>query len=274
MSISEFYLNRRVPLIITAWLGLSWTHDIEAAQIHTETFASGLAGWIHQDLGSIQATNGSVHVTFAAQGGPPQPQTASLTADTSASGGAFTGDYGDAGVDLIGFDFCADNVLPSLLKLEWSAGTNTYFRDLKSHIGVTGAWHTLSVSLAGRAAGAWQGPEEEAVFAQSLQSVSQVVVRVSRAGVASQRYRIDNVRLGRRPESATIGLSENAIFLDWSNLQSNLAYQVQAANTLTGEWTHIGVYIAGEDVDFVVEPVPSTNAVRFYRLRQEEVHAP
>ncbi len=261
-------------MIVTAWLGLSWTHDIEAAQNHTETFTSGLAGWIHQGQGSIQVTNESVHVIFAAQGGPPQPQTASLTADTSASGGAFTGDYGDADVDLIGFDFYAENALPSLLKLEWSAGTNTYFRDLKTHIGVTGAWHTLTVSLAGRAAGAWQGPEEETVFAQSLQIVSQVVVRVSRAGVASQRYRIDNVRLGRRPEPASMDLSESTIIVNWSNLQSNLAYQVQAANTLTGEWTHIGTHMAGEDVDFVVEPVSSTNTVRFYRLLQEEVHAP
>lgn len=72
---------------------------------------------------------------------------------TTASGGAITGNYDAAGIELIGFRFFSATELPSSVHLELG-GTTTSFQTI-FYPSVTGVWQTFAASLQSVELGGW-----------------------------------------------------------------------------------------------------------------------
>ena len=236
-----------------------------AAAAHTETFASSVAGWTNAGSLQLGVTNQTLRGFFAAQG-VPMPETGSYVATNTSSSGAFTGDYDAAGIRLIGFSFMAQDVLPSAALLRWQTSTSSFFRSFASHVATTGVWYRLAFSLTSKEAGNWVGGSSPA-FNEGLQAVKGLEIQLTRAGMAAQRYYVDDVFV----DSLPLGMvdSTGGMQVRWSSLRTNVAYVVEAADDPRAQWDAIDGFVATETTQLWPD-LTATNR-RVYRLLFHEI---
>lgn len=190
----------RSLLSLVTLVAFATTPAVYAAGLGQEPFDNPLHGWTFSGSGQGTVTNEAYEISFSEQGSPI-PQTASLTADLLSSGGLFTGDYTDAGIQLLAFSFRAVDVVPSVLKFEFTTATGSWFKTFSGM--QTGQWYRVSSSLAGKDSGGWSGAAEDFVATGALTNVTQVAFRVSRGGIEAQRYQIADVTSARLPRLYT-----------------------------------------------------------------------
>lgn len=234
-----------------------------AASLGTESFSTGLNGWTNNiDATKWGASNQALRVAF----GPNiLPQNASLEGGPGASSGTFCGDYVAVGVEAVGFSFLAENVLPSVLKLEITGGTNIFFQDLRPRMTAVGVWNNFLISLADRDASRWAGASATE-FANALTNISRVAIRITTSGSSAQAYRLDGIFLDRLPSATTLIVSSaNTTLVTFANLRTSFAYRVQSATDLTATWTNIAQLIASNRS----ETITVTNAAPPIFLRLE-----
>lgn len=260
----------RIPLLVLA-LACS---SARAASPYTETFDTDTAGWQDRDAFELTLTHstdagnpgGCLVGTFAPQGGPPVAEIDAIVATGSVSTANFVGDYPSAGINLIGLDFRADQILPSeALVRVVSGGSNSivFFRSFLSRIVSTGAWHTIALSLASRSLGGWAGGTDE-TFAEALTNIARVEIQLTRNGIVAQSYLIDNVYVARLPEASAQAASGDGVTVTWTNLRANTAYRAEAAAAPVGSWSVLSNFTAAGTTHAVLDT--NAAAAQAYRL--------
>ncbi len=234
------------------------------AGVHTETFSGGRMGWTNVGSWVTAGTNNALRGQFGSQTFPV-PETGSFVATNASSGGAFTGDYGAAGIQLIGFEFMAQDVLPSSALIRWHGASASYFRSFLSYVTETGVWYRLAVTLSDKDAGGWVGGTEEA-FQAGLTNVQWVEISITRSGTAAQRYYMDEVFVDGLPEGTRIRFGEAT----WSPLRTNVAYAVEAAADPKGPWAEAGSFSATNRAQEWRDEGATNEERRVYRLNFRE----
>ena len=237
--------------LIIVLAGLAAT-GAAAATAHVEAFTGSLNGWTNSGSPAWRATNDCAQVTFAAS---PAPQTSTLLATGAWASAAFTGNYAEAGLRLLGFRFRATQVLPSVLTVRWTSGTTGYFRNLQTELTATGTWHQFYFSLQDKTAGNWDGDPAE-LFTQVLSGVDALSITVTKpATFAASDFQVDDVRLDHLHQaSSLLPVSTTSAWMRWEFLQTNVAYELESAPDPAAGWSS-------------VLTLPATN-------RQQEVVAP
>lgn len=231
----------------TLLLGVIPVRLSAGAQYTTETFSAGASGWqgtTEFATGSWTYTGGVVRLTFNDTSFVVIPDVGSLSNQVTASGGAFTGNYVGAGIDLIGFRFLSNTDMPSSVRLHLVGPTSEYRRIFYPN--QTGVWVTLAASLAGAAEGGWVrvgGAGQD--FDQVRQQVRYVAIKVDRAGTTLRHYFIDDIFLDRLPATQQLALSTNGLLQAQVNyLRTGSYYQVEAAPEVTGTWNLVQAWTA------------------------------
>lgn len=236
-----------------------------AASRYTETFDSGAAGWSHAGSLAVTGEESGLRGQFAAQGFP-FPESGSFVATNTASNGAFNGDYSAAGIQLIGFSFLAQDVLPSAALVRWSGPESSFFRSFADAIAQTGVWYRIAFSLQSQAAGRWVGGMEPA-FEESLRDVRSLEIQITRAGMTAQRYRLEDVFVDALPAGTEV-FGDGAVV--WSRLRADQAYVVEAVGDPTQAWEAVEGFAASNSTRIWLDPAPTHAPRRFYRLRFPE----
>ena len=233
-----------------------------AASSYTEHFSTGLAGWVaRQGTMSLRGTNGLARATFAAQ--PVQfPEIDALVASNTASGGAFTGDWGASDLRLLTIAIRANQVLPSDVTLRLYGVTNSFFRNLTAFIATTGQWHVIRLSAASRSTGRWNGGGDEA-FEALLRDVRKLEVQLTRSGTSAQEYDVDLVRLEPLPEVGVPSQEGPSLTCSARNLVTGAVYRLDVSTDLM-TWQDAGTFVA-TNATHVFE-VPSAGNVQALRL--------
>ncbi len=251
---------------VLAVAGLILAVSAPAATLHTESFDTGEAGWTGTNRLVVESTDGVLLGRFPDQS-VPMPESGSFLATATASAGAFVGDYTGGGIQLIGFSFLAEDVPPSSALLRWSSSTSSFFRSFASYVAETGVWHRIAISLHSRDAGQWVGGTTPA-FEDSLRDVQRVEIQLARAGMAAQRYRIDDVFIDVLPAGA--GITGDGTLM-WSRLRTNVAYVVQAAVDPTQAWEDVDAFVATDRMQAWVDPASTNERQKVYRLMTPEL---
>lgn len=173
------------------------------AVFYTETFSSGVAGWVSRDPGEMQNTwvsgFGDPAGSLEGRYGPQPfvtPQTDAFRAAGAGDTANFMGSYygpGSAGFTGWTFDFYATNVMPSDISVRFGDGTNTFSYAAVWEVSSTGAWYTVKVPLT--YSPSWFGSGGQTGFSNALSAVSFIDVQVTRSGGSAQSYYIDNFAL-------------------------------------------------------------------------------
>lgn len=234
----------------------------------TETFTAGASGWNKE--GAVSFVGAEALVSFAQQGGPGGPESATIWC-SEGSGGMFQGDYPALGAEVLGFDFKSDAQAPSALNIFLRGANRTYQRALRPLVEAPGGWITLAVRVDGKASGSWVGPGDESDFAETLADVEEISIRAERASAISATYRVDNVYLYSAPSAALRGGGENEGVpqVEWSPLRSNRLYAVMISTDLvSGAWTVDHTFRADEQAPAF--DLPDAPAVFMFIQDQEE----
>lgn len=238
--------------LIILLAGVAAAGSAGAATSHVESFTGSLNGWTNSGSPAWRATNDCAQVTFAAS---PAPQTSTLLATGAWASAAFTGNYAEAGLRLLGFRFRAVQVLPSVLTVRWTSGSTGYFRNVQTELTTTGTWHQFYFSLHDKAAGNWDGDPAD-LFTQVLSGVDTLSITVTKPSTfAASEFQVDDVTLDHLHQaSALLPASSTSAWMRWEFLQTNVAYELESAMGPDAGWSS-------------VLTLPATN-------RQQEVVAP
>lgn len=177
--------------------------SVWGAVAYVETFGSAAElDWGGRGSAAVDANGGSLEASFEEQATVPIPETGSMVATNTASGGAFSGNYVSAGLNEIGFRFLAADVKPSAAILRIFGRERAYVKALDMTGLTPGEWKTYKVSLEGLAEGGWNGGgASEEDFLEDLEDVQWLEVQVTRRGTEAQRYRLDDFSLHTMAES-------------------------------------------------------------------------
>ena len=163
--------------------------------IFTETWDATDAGWTSGGGGfsGFGFSLGAMGGTFGAQD-IPSPGSDAFHADSTASGGAFTGNYWTDLGNFYGwsFQFYAEDILPSSLYMRFGDGVNTYQANLLSQVGGEGNWYTLSTPGLTFGLGGWLGGGGLSGLSNALASVEWLELRLDRNQGDEQTYFVDN----------------------------------------------------------------------------------
>lgn len=249
-------------LLCTLWSGV-----VDAAGLTNEAFTFGANGWqgsLTLGNGSWSYTGGAVRITFNDTTPISIPDTGTLSNLPGATSGSFTGDYLEAGINLIRFRFYAPTELPSGVTLLWGGLSNIYFRQFT--ISQTGVWYNLDASLASPGRGEWNALQGSLTnFNTVLQNVKFVAIRVARSGVQKQQFVIDDVSITRQPVASAVSYGENLGAIVWADLITDVHYQVEATtNLIEPAWDMIESFTATSIVHQISHP-ETMNAI-FYRM--------
>jgi hypothetical protein len=207
---------------------------MRAATLLTETFAGGLNGWTNGlDATKWVVTNEAARVAFTFG---LVPKSASLEAGFTASGGGFCGDYAAAGVEGIGFSLVAEDLKPSVLKLEVTSGTNIFFQDLQPKLLMAGMTNNIFCPLIGPGIERWSGTSAEAL-PESLFGITRIAIRITTSGTAAQAFRLDDVFLDRLPVAVLAESGSNhSPLITWGGLRTGTLYRIEQAAALEADW--------------------------------------
>lgn len=223
-----------------------------AASPVVESFGTGSNGWSGTGSGDgfnvagiWSFTSGYASLLFKNMGFPNTGGGGTLSNSPAASSGSFTGDYPQAGINLVGFSFYAAQVVPAAgyAILEWGGSTSIYQRGFT--VGTTGVWYEFKASLADEAAGSWtvlQGSVDD--FSSARQSVKFVRIRVNRNGIPQHEFRVDDVYLEGEPDATTLDLGGGLFSSIWDALHTGKTYHVESSPEVTGTWSVAQSFVA------------------------------
>lgn len=243
------------------------------ASLYTETFDSSTGGWQQGKTNFFSAFTNSL-----ADGNPggclkatfpviaiPQPASDSFAATGRLNSANFVGDYRDVEALLLGFDFYAENIVPTSngLQLIVRSGSNFVLRKVGNLISSAGAWHSIRVTLLGAQEGKWEN--DTALFSSIVTNVTRVEVEVTRNDLGQQTYRLDNVFLARLPTAAALGPSTNQLAITWLHLRAGDSYRMEGiADLASTNWVVVSNFTATSATHIV--PVEATNLFQAYRM--------
>ena len=234
------------------------------AQIHSESFASsGAASEASLALGAGAWTfTGAVaQVTFAATDPYAIPDAATLRP----SSGAFTGNYVEAGIGVIGFRFRSGSQAPSSVYLELTGGTSVYQKVLAAP--PVGEWKHYMVSLQSLEAGGWTVKRGSRDFVASLADIRSVAISIRRSGASATDYAIDDLFVDGLPQAAgglTVG---GNLSLAWDALQVGAPYTMQESASLNGPGNDAQTVTATSRLQQFDIPTNGAASQAFFRLR-------
>lgn len=240
-------------------------HSASAASIYTETFTTGSNGW-QGAAGSWTFTGGAARVFFS-NIAFPLPQTATLQSTPIASSGAFTGNYEEAGIEMVGFTFIATSVFSSIVFRwtgEWDGNTSVYQRLIS---GVqSGGTYRFATQLVNSDGWAFMSGNTDD-FETARSSVRYVSVVITRAGVTNRTYYVDDIFLAGLPVATAIGRTETNALITWSPVRSNYTYVAEMADSpMSTSWTAFASFTATDTVAVVVDTNTPFPDQRTYRL--------
>lgn len=195
-------MNRKDALAWIATVLLAGGGTVHAATANApETWTNtSTQGWVAYDMVNEEVTaaltvdSGALQLRYAAQSMAMPPDEQVIKADGNASGGQFTGNYLDAGVQGIKFRFKPDLTASASLLLHSDASGRRWRYALTGL--TTGVWNDVTVTVAPATLKLMNGAQNWANFAADLQNVSWVGVEVVRnASMAEQFYRLDDFQL-------------------------------------------------------------------------------
>ena len=238
---------------------------VHGAQIHSESFASsGSASEASLALGAGAWTfTGAVaQVTFAATDPYAIPDAATLRP----SSGAFTGNYVEAGIGVIGFRFRSGSQAPSSLYLELTGGTSVYQKVLDAP--PVGEWKHYMVSLQSLEAGGWTVKSGSRDFVASLADIRSLAISIRRSGASATDYAIDDLFVDGLPQAAG-GVAQGGgnLSLAWDALQLGAPYTMQESESLNGPWKDAQTVTATSRLQQFDFPSSGTASQAFFRLR-------
>lgn len=254
------------------WLCASGGAGVYAASITTETFSVDMAGWGNAGSDSPWMHNTNhLRVVFPQELPIALPKSSTLAGGTNASSSAFHGDFRAVGAELIGFDFMAENALPSTLTLTLANVTSnlTAERFLSTQITQTGVWYRLAIPITSMTDGQWDdGLLTEQEFETILTNVQAVRIRVGVTPNQQITFRLDNIFLGRLPTSASLARSTSGVpLLTWSDLQPGWNHRVEASTYLpSGVWTEVGTFSATNTIHTFMDNDATNAPLRIYRI--------
>jgi hypothetical protein len=216
-------------------------HGLSAAQPAVEGFSGGANGWVgvtEYGTGTWTFTGGVARVVFAPV--PLFPDIGTLSNAPGATSGSFTGNFDNAGIDVVGFSFLALNALPasSVVELEWGGGTSVYRRSFS--ITQTGLWYNCVASLLEEDKNQWTVSKGSLTdFATARQSVTHVAVRLARTLSVSHQFLIDDLFVAGMPGSASMTRDATGR-IEWDGLLAGIGYQVQSTtNLIAAPWVAV-----------------------------------
>ena len=241
-------------------------------------------GWEGEQMpGNVSwEQDGQLSITFPPAGDqPPQPGMYALwQADSAFADGAFTGNYLQADVAFIGFDFRAVGAFPrNGLRVELWSGTQHMYSELLPRIPSLGDWHRLLIRVDDRVAGGWL-PADDELFHAVLANVDAVRIYVGHSYTDGAVYQLDHVFLGRSHRTTGLRMSDGRPAIQWEGLL-NLgapagavsAYQVETTTNISARvWTpveHIDVLADGTAEWTLPEESDHEGAMRFFRLKAQ-----
>ena len=248
-----------------ALLGLT-TLGATAAGIQSEGFADGQSvseASLSLGAGGWTFTGGVAQVTFAATTPYAIPDVATLRP----SSGAFTGNYVEAGLAVIGFRFRSQGQAPSSLYVELDAGGAVYQRVLP--VSPSSEWQSYMVSLASLEEGGWTVKKSSrSDFAAGLADVQSIALKIRRSGASATDYAIDDLFVDGLPQAAG-GVSAGATDLSmaWNYLQLGSPYTMQESPSLNGPWKDAQTVTATSRLQQFSIPANGSAAQAFFRLR-------
>lgn len=259
----------------SAALVITLQGSLYAASFYTETFEGSLGGWQDRDAGkmTVSYTNNLGNPTGCILGRFSLQQIALPQTDAFIATGAvntvnFVGDYHAAGVELIGFDFIALNVIPASARIEITGRigetqTDYVARFFTSALVGTNIWHSFRYRLTSPSDGGWTFGTNN--FYQIMTNVVSLQVQISRSGESAQTYLLDNIFIDALPAGGGATAASNTPQIVWNNLRTNEVYRVEASPDLVvPEWTVIATITA--QTSTVTTDYPATNDYRFFRM--------
>lgn len=242
------------------------------ASLYTETFTDSASGWAGVALNPMTVTNsmlgnpgGSLQGSFSAT--PFPPLNGSFVATGHLASANFIGDYTEAGAWLLGFDFMAEHIVPSDLRVEIYSSSNFIYRivyqlNFQDVAWETGVWYSIRIPLLSAATGGWL--EDIDQFNTIMTNVSRLEIVVFRQTAMAQTYYVDNIFLDRLP--IAVHMTESN--LEWSHFRNGEDYRFQASSDITSpNWFDLGSFTATGSVYNVA--ISATNAWQYYRMLME-----
>lgn len=208
----------------------------QGASLYTESF-DGSSGWQSTPGATVNETDGALRVSFP-NIIPLPPASVMLLASNSASGGAFTGDFTAAGVQLIGFRFKADDAIPNSLLIELRSGSGAYSSpQLSGQVAQTGGWFHVWTALGEPG---WIGD------ASVVTGVTATTIFIRQAGSTAERYYVDDFFTDSFPVGSGIDSEATDTYsVAWTHLRPEWTYQVQSCADLTqGVWSNVSTLAA------------------------------
>ena len=241
------------------------TVSARAAGIHSESFPTGTAAAeasLSLEAGSWTFTGGVAQVTFMETAPYAIPDVATLRP----SAGAFTGNYVEAGIGVMGFRFKSEGAAPSSLYVEMTDGQSIYQRVLE--VGPAGQWQTYMVSLDSFEAGGWLAKKgSPAGFTAALSDVRSVAIKIHRSGAAMTQYAIDDWFVDGLPQAAGGQAGSGSLRVGWDALQVGAPYRMERCDALGGPWQDAGTVTPTSRLHHLDIPADPAAPQRFFRLR-------
>lgn len=257
-------------------LAIALQGALYAASFYTETFDDSLGGWQDRDVDlrmTVSYTNnlgnpgGSMLGRFGSQINP-RAETDAFIATGSVNTVNFIGDYLAAGIELVGFDFNAVNVIPVSARVELTGRigeieTDYVARFFHNSLIRTNVWHSFRYRLTSPSDGNWSFGTTN--FFKIMTNVVSLQVQISRSGESAQTYLLDNIFIDALPAGGGATAASNTPQIVWNNLRTNEVYRVEASPDLVvPEWTVIATITA--QTSTVTTDYPATNDYRFFRM--------
>jgi len=236
-------------------------------------FSDGLTNWVTSGDGSWSVPTGQTYAVLSyGSTAPPLPPsaTALLTTDFE----AVVGNYPEAGITHVGFEFEALQAAPNILilRLVNTNGPPVEGPEISLHpfTPATNFVYRLLVPVTSRSGpyGDWLGGVG-IDFDETMSDINgiQLELRPSALGFA-QSFRVYQFILESVPQRAGMAwLTGGGLEMTWEPLISNRVYQVESTTNLleTAEWTNLMERIT-VDFPFFTDPDAGDHSFRAYRL--------
>lgn len=256
-------MNAAMHMIV---LLLLFAVRVGAAQIYVEDFSGGTAsatGSLSLGVGKWTFTGGVARVSMNETTPLAIPDTAVLRL----TAGAFTGNYTQAGIEVVGFRFRTGTVEPSDLYLELTTGSGVFQRSLP--VPPAGVSNLIMVPLEGVQPGGWRfkrGLTND--FSAALQDVKSIELKIRRAGVTAVDHTVDDFFVDGRPRSGgSMLVAGSAMSMSWGDLQPGGLYMMQQSPSLAGPWTDAAPMAATNRYQSVTLSLDASPTQLFFRLR-------
>jgi len=241
------------------------------ASFYTETFMEPSEGWQDRDTGKMSVTwqasggnpGGCIRGGFTKQA-YPLPQNDGLMTTGRLTSAAFTGDYRNAGVCLLGFDFMAADAIPAVAEVRLYSEGHYMSHFFHTAVTATGVWHSFRVSLDSSQAERWLA--SPTVFSDIIDNVSRVEFVVNRASESAQSFYFDNIFVDALPMSGGIAPVVNGgSQIAWHHVRSGDVYRVEASSQLATPTWHVVMVVTAQTSSIVMD-YDDSEELQFLRI--------